>query len=216
MVPEPKFTFMHKRSRICPAQRHTNILQRRNQLALTVWGRNQPIACFGTKCPLSPARTSLQYIFWFFANKICRWWDAKYRQLHYELVYSPGINATDSNAVAVHVVFHEFYLQVLPELSLQRTAVLHWPRLIHRRLYYQLIMQLEKKIYKNPRVSLAAVSSSGRATIEKTFRPSRCARNPQRCGRRSSVPLPALALRISAREQFNLSSEEFRLSPDRK
>ena len=164
---------------------------------------------FWHKVPSIPGPHILQYIFWFFANRICRWWDARYRQLKYELVYSPGINATDSNSIAVHVVFHEFYLQVLPELSLQRTAVIHWPRLIHRRLYYHLIMQLEKKVYKNPSVSLAAVSSLVAQQLKRYFDRQDVRVIPNGVDAGVLSPSRRLAFRISAREQFNLSSEEF-------
>jgi hypothetical protein len=44
-----------------------------------------------------------------------------------------------------------------------------WPRLIHRRLYYKLIMFLERKIYRDTSVRLVAVSSSCCGTAEITF-----------------------------------------------
>src|ERR1700693_5345371 len=58
---------------------------------------------FWHKVPSIPGPHLLQYIFWFFANRLSRWWDAAHRHLHYDLVYSPGINGTDADAVAVHV-----------------------------------------------------------------------------------------------------------------
>ena len=163
------------------------------------------------KVPSIPGPHLLQFIFWFFANWICRWWDAKHRHLNYDLVYSPGINATDADALAVHVVFHEFYRQVLPELSLRKTAVIHWPRLIHRRLYYQLIMRLEKKVYKNPRASLAAVSSLVAQQLEKYFKRQEVRVIPNGVDAEILSASRRLALRASAREQFNLSNEDFTL-----
>ncbi len=113
---------------------------------------------FWHRVPGIPGPHLLQYIFWFFANSFCRWWDGKFRGLKYDLTFSPGINARGADAIAVHMVFHEFYRQVISELSLRRTPMKSWPRLIHRRLYYRLIMALEKREYTRMDVSLAAVS----------------------------------------------------------
>jgi UDP-glucose:(heptosyl)LPS alpha-1,3-glucosyltransferase len=166
---------------------------------------------FWHKVPSIPGPHLLQYIFWFFANRVCRWWDTNHRHLHYDLVYSPGINATDADAVAVHVVFHEFYRQVLPELSLQKSAAIHWPRLIHRRLYYQLIMRLEKKVYKNPQVSLVAVSFLVAQQLQKYFNRQDVRVIPNGVDAEALSPSRRLALRGSAREQFHLSNEDFTL-----
>src|SRR6202521_162810 len=95
---------------------------------------------FWHKVPAIPGPHILQYIFWFFANRICRWWDAAFRNAQYDLLYSAGINATDADAISVHVVFHEFYRQVLPQLNFRSTPLTAWPRLAHRRAYYRLIM----------------------------------------------------------------------------
>ena len=124
---------------------------------------------FWHKVPSIPGPHLLQYIFWFFANAACRWWDAKFRALKYDLTYSPGINAGNADAITVHIVFHAFYRQVISELSFRRTAAKDWPRLIHRKLYYRLIMALERRIYKRPRVSLAAVSALVAQQLESYF-----------------------------------------------
>ena len=99
------------------------------------------------------------YMWWFFANQFSRWYDAKFRGLTYDLVYSPGINAWDADAIAVHIVFHEFYRRVGPSLQLSGAPLGSWPRRIHRQLYYRLIMGLERRIYTNPKAKLAAVAN---------------------------------------------------------
>jgi glycosyltransferase involved in cell wall biosynthesis len=163
------------------------------------------------KVPGIPGPHLLQYIFWFFANAACRWWDAKFRGLKYDLIYSPGINARQADAITVHIVFRAFYRQVISELSFRRTPVKGWPRLIHRRLYYRLIMALEKRIYKRPNVSLAAVSALVAQQLESYFRRKdvRVIRNgvdaeffsaPQR-----------LARRADARREFGLAPADFAL-----
>src|SRR5712692_10488142 len=58
----------------------------------------------------------LRYPWWFVANQLCRW---RHRWLHgcrYDLVYSPGINCLDADAIIVHIVFAEFHRRVREEL----------------------------------------------------------------------------------------------------
>ncbi len=99
------------------------------------------------------------YCWWFFANQIRRWWNKRSGKVQSDLTYSPGINCLDADVIVVHIVFHEFYTQVKRELILRRLPVGTWPLILHRKLYYKLIMSLERKIYRNPDVRLVAVSS---------------------------------------------------------
>ncbi|HTG28439.1 MAG TPA: glycosyltransferase family 4 protein [Methylomirabilota bacterium] len=166
---------------------------------------------FWHKVPAIPGPHLLQYIFWFFANRICRWWDAAFHHTQYDLLYSAGINATDADAISVHVVFHEFYRQVLPQLNFRSTSLAAWARLAHRRAYYRLIMTLENRIYRRATVSLAAISASAAALLEKYFHPT--ATRVIRYGvdvQAFSVPRK-LAERATARKLFQLSMEDFAL-----
>jgi glycosyltransferase involved in cell wall biosynthesis len=163
------------------------------------------------KVPSIPGPHLLQYIFWFFANRICRWWDAVFRHARYDLLYSPGINALDADAISVHIVFHEFYRQVLPQLIFWSTPLTAWPRLAHRRAYYRLITALENRIYRRRTVSLAAISASAATLLEKYFYPAAT------CVIRYGVDVEAfsvsrrLAERATARKNFNVSAEDFAL-----
>jgi glycosyltransferase involved in cell wall biosynthesis len=163
------------------------------------------------KVPGIPGPHLLQYIFWFFANAACRWWDAKFRSLKYDLAYSPGINAGNADAITVHIVFHAFYRQVISELSFRRTPVKDWPRLIHRKLYYRLIMALEKRVYKRPNVSLAAVSALVAQQLESYFQRKdvRVIRNGVDAECFSVAQ--RLARRSSARREFGLGLADFAL-----
>jgi glycosyltransferase involved in cell wall biosynthesis len=166
---------------------------------------------FWHKVPAIPGPHLLQYIFWFFANRLCRWWDVAFHNARYDLLYSAGINATDADAISVHVVFHEFYRQVLPQLRFRRNPLIAWPRLAHRRGYYRLIMALENRIYRRGTVSLAAISASAATLLEKHFHPA--ATRVIRYGvdvQAFSVP-QRLAERATARKLFNLSEEDFAL-----
>ena len=74
------------------------------------------------------------------------------------MVFTPGTNCFDADVVSVHIVFAEFRRQVWPELALLRNPVWFWPRLLHRRLYYRLIMFLERRIYTDPRTALVLIA----------------------------------------------------------
>lgn len=100
----------------------------------------------------------LNFLFWYFANQALRWYHQKFRELRFDLVFSPGINCKDADAIVVHIVFREFLRLVHGDLRLRDAPLSRWPILIHRILYYRLIMALENRIYRNPRVRLAAVS----------------------------------------------------------
>jgi glycosyltransferase involved in cell wall biosynthesis len=106
-----------------------------------------------------PGPHLLKYLWWFFANQWQRWRDRRSGRVRPDLLYSPGINCLDADVVVVHIVFRAFYERVRPELSLRRVPIRGWLRVIHRRLYYKLIMCLERRIYRDPGVQLVAVSS---------------------------------------------------------
>ena len=84
-----------------------------------------------------PGPHLLQFIWWYFANRSSR---GKEREEHStpDLVYSPGINACDVDAITAHIVFHAFYEQVRQQLRLTANSPLHWPLIIHRILRYSL------------------------------------------------------------------------------
>lgn len=116
-----------------------------------------------------PGPHLLKYLWWFIANHWQRWSDRTSGRVRPDLVYSPGINCLDADVIVVHIVFHAFYERVRPELALNRVPLQTWPRLIHRKLYYKLVMFLERKVYRNPRVRLVAVSSLVAAQLKTHF-----------------------------------------------
>ena len=117
-----------------------------------------------------PGPHVLRYLWWFFANQWQRWRDRRSGRVRPDLVYSPGINSMDADVIVVHIVFHAFYEQVRPELALHRLPVRTWPRIIHRKLYYRLIIFLERLIYCDSAVCLIAVSSLVAAQLKSHFR----------------------------------------------
>ncbi len=156
-----------------------------------------------------PAPHLLKFLWWFFANRGVRKSVLKRLENRPLLVYSPGINCLDANAITVHIVFHEFYARVRHELALLKVPVSRWPVTVHRRLYYKLIMALERRIYTDPKVRLAAVSKLVSTQLEKHF------------GRTDSVVIPnavdtgvfnseaRLARRSVSRQSLKLGDSDF-------
>ena len=120
-------------------------------------GKDLP-GIFWHKIPEFPGPHLFQYLCWFAANHYRRWRDFRSGGFRPDIVYSPGINCFDADAIAVHITFHSFYRRVREELRFRKLPMRMWPLSVHRRIYYRLIMFLEKRIYRNPGVSLAAVS----------------------------------------------------------
>jgi glycosyltransferase involved in cell wall biosynthesis len=116
-----------------------------------------------------PGPHLLKYLWWFFANYWQRWRDRRSWRVRPDLVYSPGINCPDADVIVVHIVFHEFYERVRSELALHRLPFPIWPRVVHRKLYYKLVMFLERKIYRDHGVRLVAVSSLVAAQLKSHF-----------------------------------------------
>lgn len=150
----------------------------------------------------------LDFLWWLTANHAQRLWDSRVNDLNSDLVYSPGINARDADAITVHIVFHELYAQVRSQLSFRAAPIASWPRLIHRLLYYQVIMALERRIY--PHVpALAAVSERVAAQLAKHFQRSDAVviRNGVDAMRFS--PAIRRARREAARAELSLSPNDF-------
>jgi glycosyltransferase involved in cell wall biosynthesis len=110
------------------------------------------------RIPALPGPHLLNFLWWYFANQALRWYQQKFHELRFDLVFSPGINCRDASAIVVHIVFHEFFRLVHRDLRLRDAPLSSWPILLHRILYYRLIMGLENRIYRNSRIGLAAVS----------------------------------------------------------
>ena len=149
------------------------------------------------------------YLWWFFANQAQRWWDSHIRGQKFDLLYSPGINALDADAVAVHIVFHELYLQVRAQLRFRDAPLASWPLLFHRKLYYRLMMALERKIYRRTPSSLTGVSGMVASRLAKHFERTDVVVIRNGVDTRRFSPELRLARRTSVRGQFSLSLGDF-------
>lgn len=116
-----------------------------------------------------PGPQLLKFPWWFLANHWARWKDRRLGRARYDLLYSPGINCLDADVIVVHIVFHAFYESVREQLTLRRVPLRSWPRVLHRKLYYKLIMFLESRIYRKSRVRLLAVSTVVAKQLDRYF-----------------------------------------------
>jgi UDP-glucose:(heptosyl)LPS alpha-1,3-glucosyltransferase len=156
-----------------------------------------------------PGPHLFKFIWWFFANRVRRWRDSRNPHLRPDLTYSPGINCFDADAIIVHIVFHEFYLRVRSELRLSRLPLSAWPRTLHRKLYYGLIMFLERRIYRNSRIHLAAVSRMVADQLRTHFDRADVAVIPDAVDTARFNPAARLSRRSSARNSLGHSDSEF-------
>jgi UDP-glucose:(heptosyl)LPS alpha-1,3-glucosyltransferase len=120
------------------------------------------------KVPSVPGPHLLQFIAWLFLNSLYRAWDGLVRGLRFDLVLSPGINSLDADVILVHALFHR--LQELAREEHRPSPSLGFLRQLHRRAYYSLLAGLERHIYSDPKVSLAAVSQRTATLLHDYFR----------------------------------------------
>ncbi len=110
------------------------------------------------RVPRVPGPHLFAYCWWVIANHLCRWWDARFRGLAPAMVYSPGINCFDADVISVHVVFAGLRRVIVNGPDLPPSTLRTLLRLLHRRVYYRLVVTLEGWAYARPRVTLVAVS----------------------------------------------------------
>jgi glycosyltransferase involved in cell wall biosynthesis len=162
------------------------------------------------RVPKIPGPHLANYVWWFVVNHWQRFWDRRIRGLRCVLVFSPGVNCLDADAVSVHIVFAELLRRVAPELRLAKNPVRSWPVLIHRRLYYRLTIALERRVFTNPRTQLILTSPRTAAEIETFY--ARRGKYPviyAGVDHGTFNPRRRLGLRAAARRAFDLHDSDF-------
>jgi glycosyltransferase involved in cell wall biosynthesis len=106
----------------------------------------------------------LQFLVWYFRNRQVRRETVRHAGRPFDLVFSPGINCSDADAILVHALFHR--LRLLPKQKHTRAGVI---RKLHRTMYYRLLTFLESRIYTHAPVALAAVSPRSKSDLAKFF-----------------------------------------------
>lgn len=116
-----------------------------------------------------PGPHLLKFTWWLLVNHWQRWRDRRSGRVQADLVYTTGTNCLNADAIMVQIVFREFYRLVRDDLKLRRAPLRSWPLLVHRLLYYRLIMAMENRIYRNPNVALMAVSGLTASEVQKHY-----------------------------------------------
>jgi len=112
---------------------------------------------FWHKVPSVPGPHLMRFVCWFYLNQLWRWAHTFFRGISFDLIFSPGINCSDADLVIVHAIFHRLRELAQDKLTPPSPRAGKLSRL-HRRSYYALLTALERRIYTNPKVSLATVS----------------------------------------------------------
>jgi len=157
-----------------------------------------------------PGPHLFNFLWWFVVNGLQRHRDERSKNIQFDIVFSPGPNCLDADAITVHIVFAEFVRRVRSELKFIRNPARLWPRLFHRRIYYRIAMILESLVFRNPRTQLILTAPQTAKEIGRFF------------GRNEAFPVvspgldhsifnPALrsSLRKHARESLGVSDGRF-------
>lgn len=123
---------------------------------------------FWHKVPAVLGPQLVQFLSWFYLNRLWRWMDRFLRHASFDLVLSPGINCVDADVVFVHVLFHRLR-ELVREDGGEPAVGASFLRRLHRRAYYKLLVRFEQRIYSNRRVTLAAVSRRTAELLAKHF-----------------------------------------------
>jgi UDP-glucose:(heptosyl)LPS alpha-1,3-glucosyltransferase len=163
------------------------------------------------RIPALPGPHFFAYLWWFAANQFVRW---RHRRagLRFDAIYSPGINCLDATAVSVHVVFAELIERTAADRRMLANPKSSWPRILHRGLYYRLILSIERMVYPRKRVSLAVVSQKVAGELARHFHRTEDVRVVYH-GMNLSIfsPEERLRLRPTARASFGFAASHFAL-----
>jgi glycosyltransferase involved in cell wall biosynthesis len=162
------------------------------------------------RIPNLPGPHLLNFIWWLAANRLWRGWDRRFRGLRQDLVFSPGPNCLDADVMSVHVIFAEYLRKSGTGLAFRRNPIRSWGRLLHRKLYYSLVVWLERRAYTRPDIILILIARKMAADLGRFY------------GRRDRFPVlyagldhdvfnpsRSAALRAEARRKIGIPDERF-------
>lgn len=164
------------------------------------------------RIPKLPGPHLLNFLWWFAANRLWREWDRRVRGAQHDLVFSPGPNCLDADAISVHIVFAEYRRKIESAFDQEREAASSWPQRLHRNLYYRFAIFLEKRAYTSANTTLILIAKKTSKALEEFY------------GRRTPCPVVYLGLdhetfnpirraesREAARKELGLRSDRFAL-----
>jgi len=162
------------------------------------------------RVPDIPGPHILRYIWFFVANHFYRWRDRRFRNLHYDLVLSPGVNCLDADVITAHIIFCVFLRNIRHSLRFRATPMRSWLRLMHRRLLYRIVITLERSSYSRKDLYLVVLTRVMARDVERSFGKSKRL-FPLYYGVDSEKFSPAVrnSLRAGARQSLGLRKDEF-------
>lgn len=160
------------------------------------------------RIPDIPGPHLFKYIWFFCANHARRWFERLSGKIKPELTYSPGINCFDADVISVHIVFAEFRRLARGNLALRANPISSWVRLIHRRMFYRLIIWLEKSIYTS-RLPLIGVSGKVKASLARHYSAENAIVIPNGISSDKFNPEVRNKLRDHSREELGFSQSDF-------
>jgi len=143
----------------------------------------------------------LGFVAWLFLNRRERSRVALHSRQQAGVTFSPGINALDADVIQVHAVFHRL-------VELQSAGNQSGLRGLHRRIYYALLRFLERRIYRDPRVILAAGSKHTADQIQRYIGRNDVAIIPHGVDHRWFSPQAVQAMRAGARKKYRCEENE--------
>jgi glycosyltransferase involved in cell wall biosynthesis len=173
------------------------------------WARStESGAIFWHKVPSIPGPHVAQFLAWMFLNGFLRWWHRTLGNASYDLVLSPGINCLRPDLVIVHALFHRLN-ELTGEENQDRAAHAGFLRRVHRRVYYGLLTALERRIYTDPKVTLAAVSKRTAGLLRRYFHREDVRVIPNGVDTEQFSVAARLARREVARQRRGFRNEDF-------
>ncbi len=163
---------------------------------------------FWHRVPAVRGPQPVQFLFWFYANRLSRFADRLFRHASFDLVLSPGINCSDAQVIFVHALFHRLR-ELLQEETGRDSKGFGFFRGLHRRAYYALLTHFEKRIYSNRGVALAAVSSRTAESLARYFHREDVVVIPNGVDGSQFSPEARLARRADARDRRRIRQDEF-------
>jgi glycosyltransferase involved in cell wall biosynthesis len=165
-------------------------------------------AIYWHKVPTIPGPHVAEFLAWIFLNGFMRWWHISFGGASYDLVLSPGINCVHPDVVIVHALFHRLS-ELAREENQDSGAPAGFFRRVHRRVYYALLTGLERRIYTDPKVALAAVSKRTARLLMEYFRREDVSVIPNGVDTKHFSVAARLALRAEARHRRGFRDDDF-------
>jgi glycosyltransferase involved in cell wall biosynthesis len=165
-------------------------------------------AIYWHKVSSIPGPQVARFLAWMFFNGFLRWWHTTLGGASYDLVLSPGINCLHPNVVIVHALFRRLK-ELMREETQDRATHTGFFRRLHRRVYYGLLTALERRIYTDPKVTLAAVSRRTAGLLQRYFHREDVRVIPNGVDTEQFSLAARLARRPEARERRTFHEEDF-------